>query len=54
MYGASIGFLRVIVVPANSTGGNNGTVVWELSGNQGQSWIQGRVPVYDAQPFYVS
>ena len=50
MYGISIGTLRVILA-TNFTGE---TTLWELSGNQGNKWLQGRLQIKSNADFNVS
>jgi hypothetical protein len=51
MYGTDIGTLRVHVKSQNGSF----SPVWEVAGNKGDEWRQGRVPVGspDTDPFQV-
>ncbi|XP_067654505.1 MAM and LDL-receptor class A domain-containing protein 2-like [Haliotis asinina] len=50
MYGTSVGTLMVNYV-TNST--YPGSTMWQLSGNQGNAWAFGRIPVKSATEFYI-
>lgn len=51
MYGATIGSLYVSVL---SQGSNTPTKVWELSGAQGNQWLNGQVNIVSNSPYQVS
>lgn len=42
MHGTDIGTLNIWISPQNST---NPFVIWTLSGDQGDRWLQGAVPL---------
>jgi hypothetical protein len=51
MYGGDTGTLNIVVKPQGNT---TNTTVWMLNGDQGQSWYNGKAPIFSGQPFYVS
>ncbi|RDD40325.1 MAM and LDL-receptor class A domain-containing protein 2 [Trichoplax sp. H2] len=51
MYGASMGTLKVVIMDV--TLNRTLSVVWQKSGNQGQSWYRGNAMLNSAQPFRV-
>ncbi|WAR02786.1 MLRP1-like protein [Mya arenaria] len=54
MHGSNIGTLRVMVVPVNSSTGNNVTI-WELGQqDKGQAWFPATAPFTSSVPHYVS
>lgn len=50
MYGTDIGTLNVRISPQNSS---NTFVIWTVSGDQGDKWIQGTVPLPTESTTYV-
>ena len=45
MYGASIGTLNVYFNNLNGITTTKSELNWQLSGNQGNTWLQGRLPI---------
>ena len=50
MYGQDTGNLRVWIQPQNGTN----VKIWDLQGDHGATWLQGRSTFSSAVPFYVS
>ncbi|XP_069937459.1 MAM and LDL-receptor class A domain-containing protein 1-like, partial [Cherax quadricarinatus] len=50
MFGNGIGTLRVIIYDVN-TGKDN--VIWKISGEAGNAWYQGQVPISSSSPFKI-
>lgn len=50
MYGNGIGTLRVII---HDTQANEDRIVWSLSGEAGNAWYQGQVPISSFSSFKV-
>lgn len=51
MYGNGIGSLRVLIYDVNTA---QDTVIWKISGEAGNAWYQGQVPISSSSPFKVS
>ena len=54
MYGAGMGTLNVYTGPPESSSSQNKTLVWTVSGNQGNVWLSGRAPVSANQSYAVT
>ena len=53
MYGASIGKLNVFIKTIIGTSVTGTRLVWQLTGNQGNQWSQGRLPLRTATAYQV-
>ena len=52
MYGNTVGTLRLI--SKTGPGNQSETVIWELSGNFGDVWMNGQTPIHTGQWYSVS
>ncbi|KAK7075223.1 hypothetical protein SK128_016275 [Halocaridina rubra] len=50
MYGSGIGSLRVILYDVNAKEDN---VIWSITGEAGNAWYQGQVPIASPKPFKI-
>ncbi|XP_045139378.1 MAM and LDL-receptor class A domain-containing protein 1-like isoform X1 [Portunus trituberculatus] len=50
MYGNGIGSLRVLIYDVNTA---QDTVIWKISGEAGNAWYQGQVPISSSSPFKI-
>lgn len=50
MFGNGIGSLRVIIFDVNT---DEDKVIWQISGEAGNAWYQGQVPIASPSPFKV-
>ena len=53
MYGASVGTLNIFQKTLTGTTVTGTLLLWQLKGNQGNQWLQGRIPLNVASSYQV-